>query len=185
MLVDGIVRSLTSETVFDLEQRAVPGGELAGDIIAAKGVISIDSLYPTQEGVSAELRTALRLLGLAGDRLDEALELSAAADSIGADDSVQRLAALLPELFCCRSLGDGFGGVINGIQCAWINQDGSALTRQQLEKVRWVIRRLREEPFIAELKALELLQELERAGLNVEPPGMEVLTDWLDGESVR
>src|SRR6266545_3305183 len=81
--------------------------------------ISTTELYSEFENVSPELNSAVRLLSVSLEHLDRALRAERESDLIEADDATQRMQALLPELFCFRSLGDGFGIVVSGLLCGF------------------------------------------------------------------
>jgi hypothetical protein len=142
--------------------------------------ISTEDLYASFENVSLELTSAVRLLSICLQHIGVAMEAQRNNNPIEADDAIQRLQGLLPELFCCRGLGDGFGLVINAIMCGFQNQAGNPLDRQQVEKLRQTIAKLRTEPFMREDEALNTIILLEDVGFVVEPPEFEYLADILD-----
>lgn len=142
--------------------------------------ISTDDLYTSFENVSTELSSAIRLLSHCLEHIDYAVEAQRKNNIIEADDAIQRLQGLLPELFCCRSLGDGFGLVVNAVICGFQNQAGNPLGRQQIEKLRQTIAKLRNEPFMRDDEALKTILVLEEVGFVVEPPEFEYLADVLD-----
>lgn len=142
--------------------------------------ITTEELYSDFENVSPELNSAVRLLSLSLEHMDRALQAHRDNDSIEADDATQRMQALLPELFCFRSLGDGFGIVVNSLLCGFQNLAGIPLQREQLEKVRQTLVKLRSEPFLREADAVKAVTALEQVGFVVEPPEFEYLADLLD-----
>jgi hypothetical protein len=140
----------------------------------------IDDLYPATESVTPELGAALRLLARAIQYTDDAFEAIQNRNAIAADDAMQRLQAMMPELFNCRSLGDGYGAVINGILSSLENMHGAPLSQQQIQAIKQVLEKIRSEPFMKFDDAIEEMMKLELAGLVVEPEGLEYLADWLD-----
>ncbi len=142
--------------------------------------IPTEELYPSIENVSADLNAATRLLSLCLENADQAIQAHREQDSIEADDALQRLQGILPELFCCRTLGDGFGIIVNGLMCAFQNLRGAPLTRTQTEKVRQILVKLRSEPFLSVDNAVEALQDLEQLELVIEPPEFSYLADMLN-----
>ncbi len=144
--------------------------------------ISIDQLYHTREALSLELRTALHLLSENILRLQEAEMQLSQGNAIAADNAVQRLQADIPELFCCRTLGDGFGLVVNALNMALHNRNGVPLELTQLRLVTQIIRRLKSEPFLSTDRAVEQVGKLEAAEFEVAPPGFEYLADLLSNE---
>jgi len=142
--------------------------------------ITMEELYPSIENVSPELNSAVHLLSLCLEYADQALEAHRENDLIDADDAVQRIQGILPELFCCRSLGDGFGIVINGLMCAFQNLAGVPLQREQIEKIRLTLMRLRTEPFLRAEDAVSMINALDDVELVVEPAEFKYLADLLD-----
>jgi hypothetical protein len=83
-------------------------------IEAAKTVrLSQNDLYPVRQSFSPEHITALRLLAVAIGRCQRSID--ATDDPMTADVEIQKLQMSLPELFCCRALGDGFGTIVNAV----------------------------------------------------------------------
>jgi len=142
--------------------------------------ITTEELYSRFENVSPELNSAVRLLSLSLEYIDQSLLAHRDNDSIEADDATQRMQGLLPELFCCRSLGDGFGIVVNGLMCAFQNLAGIPLRRDQAEKVRQTLIKLRSEPFLRAEDAVQSIDVLEEVGLVLEPAEFNYLADILD-----
>ena len=142
--------------------------------------ITIDELYSRFENVSPELNSAVRLLSLSLEYIEQSLLAHRDNDPIEADDAAQRMQGLLPELFCCRSLGDGFGIVVNGLMCGFQNLEGIPLRREQAEKVRQTLIKLRSEPFLRAEDAVKTVAVLEEVGLVLEPPEFNYLADILD-----
>ena len=142
--------------------------------------ISVDDLYPSTEAAAPELSVALRLLSTALAYVDQASTSLEKGNDIVADDAVQQLQALLPELFNCRALGDGYGAIINAALNSLRNTHGSPINALQLRALRQVLQRARFEPFIQFESALDEIVKLEESGFLIEPAGFEYLADWLD-----
>jgi hypothetical protein len=106
-----------------------------------------NDLYPARQAFSREHITALRLLKLAIGRCQRAIDAHA-EDPMAADSEMQKVQMLLPELFCCRALGDGFGTVVNALICVFQNADGNAFDRTQIEILTTVFQELRDKPFL-------------------------------------
>jgi len=145
------------------------------------GQIGTDELYPAPELTSTELQTALHLLTVALRYCADADRAFAEDDTVSADDSIIHLGALLPELFCCRKLGDGFAGVVNAVQCALEGLDGLPLRKDQFEALKEALEKIRQRPFLSDDSAVDVIEKLEATGLNVEPQGFEHFVELLDG----
>jgi len=91
------------------------------------GEMAIEKLYPFQDQLSPQFATAITLLNTAENNAQEALESFRNGDIIGSDNAIMQLHALLPELFCCRDIGEGFGALINAIYYALANRKGEPL----------------------------------------------------------
>jgi hypothetical protein len=137
-------------------------------------VIDIDRLYEAVPGTSSQIVSALELLKQASDNLAAALKCDSA---IEADRFVQRVQLMLPKLFAYRSIGDGFGVVINSIYFALTNLHGTPLTRGQINVVWRVLRELRPRPAMPVEQGIQLAGELEAHGLEVDPPELADLLE--------
>jgi hypothetical protein len=151
----------------------------------SEGQISTEDLYSNFENVSLELKTADRIISDCLEHTQRAIAAHRDGELIMADDAMQSVQGLIPELFCCRSLGEGFGIIINGILCAFQNLAGAPLGREQVDSIRRTFQSLRAEPFVSAEIAVDKLGELERVGLKVEPPEFHILADLLDEQSLR
>jgi hypothetical protein len=151
----------------------------------AAETMDIADLYPEIAHISPILGHALRALAAAREAAEEALEAMKRGDWMASDESMQRLQALLPELFCCRDIGDGFGAIINALRLSFVNAKGVPLSEPQIKLIRYVLERIRQEPFLHFDQAAELIESLEDTGLIVDPPSFAVLGELLDVEGLR
>jgi hypothetical protein len=147
--------------------------------------ISIDDLYGDLTGVSPLLRHVLHGLATAKEIVRKALEALRNQQVIASDDAMQQLQALLPELFYCRRLGDGFGAIVNAIKCSFENAGGVPLSENQIVLIGDILARVHREPFLRFEAASELIGKLEDAGLLVDPPAIAVFSELLDVEGLR
>jgi hypothetical protein len=145
--------------------------------------LSQSDLYPARHAFSREHITALRLLKIAIGRSRRALEAHRENDLMAADIEIQKLQALLPELFCCRALGDGFGTIINALICVFQNVDGNALNGNQVRMLESVFQRLRDKPFLSTVEADDAVELLESARFNPYP--IELIEFLSSDQSVR
>jgi len=131
--------------------------------------IGIDSLYPEASVVRPILGHALRLLAAAKEAAQESVEALKRGELISSDESMQRLQSLLPELFYCRDLGDGFGAIINALKFSFENAHGTPFSEGQISLIGQAVERIRQEPFLHFEQAAELVGKLEDADLTVDP----------------
>lgn len=151
-----------------------PAMEVVNSAPAIGDTPSIDDLFSQLAG--STLSSALLLLDEALARSQKALDVID-SDPVSADDEMQQLQAILPELFCCRTIGDGFGALINSIQYALVNQKGLPLSKSQISSLLGGIRKLRGAPFIGFEDAVNLAITFENAGLVIDPPALSDLAD--------
>lgn len=142
--------------------------------------ISLFDLYPLSDELRPELSIAFNLLKEGTQHLSYAIEMQATGDIISSDDAVHRLQALLPELFCCRSISDGFGSIINAVYHSITNMNGNPLNMRQLSAIIGVINRVSTEPFLEFNEAVDEVMTLEDVGFEVEPSYYAYAADMLD-----
>lgn len=147
--------------------------------------IPIEELYPDPSASSNVLGNALGLLNSAIESLSSAVTLYARGDVIESDEAAMRCQALLPELFCCRGLGDGFGGIVNAAMFAFNNATGIPLNGRQLEGLQIGLGRIRSEPYLSFDAAVQIITYLEDLGLTVDPPEFATPPEALDAKSLR
>lgn len=140
-------------------------------------ILTEESYHSPELNGSPYLKNALRLLSMAMGRIDRALEFLADEDKTGV--AMQRYQLLLPELFACRSLGEGFGLIVSSLQNAATRLPGHAMDEQQIRTVRSALAALRSDPFMTFDAAMAHVSSLEHADLNVNPPKFEYLADLL------
>lgn len=144
--------------------------------------LSQNDLYPARQAFSPEHIMALRLLRLAIGRCQRALDAQA-EDPMASDTEIQKVQMLLPELFCCRALGDGFGTVVNALICVFQNTDGNLLDQNQIKILESVFKELRDKPFLNVTEADDFVELLESNGFSPYPTE---LIEFLSSEqSVR
>ena len=149
------------------------------------GNLAVDELYPNQDGIGEELRSALRLLSIAIQRVDEAIQCEAEGDLVGSDQARDRLSVILPQIFQVRALNDSLGAIVNAVQSALENLSPKPWTVSQIDAIKKALSTIRSYPFLSFEDAVELVTSLEDTGLDVHPTGYRILTDWLDVEGVR
>ncbi len=172
------------EAFKDLGQTAnVPVGSpwIEGSIATywhTAGVVSDPlEIYPGLAETNSALNSAVTLLDQATVLQSEALLLLEEGDAIAADDSLQRMRALLPELFCCRTVGDGFGSVVNAMHYSFLNANGVPLEFPQVRELGKALRLIRWKPFLSIDEAVNAVLGLEETGLVVAPEGVGSLAD--------
>lgn len=126
-------------------------------------------LYPVEEKRGAELENSIRLLSEALDLAQEALECYQDENLFGSEDAMQRIHLILPELFCCRELGDGFGMVVIGLYHSYDSLEGEPFNKNQILEVKSLLKVLMDEPFLPTEEAIEKIIKLEESGLKVNP----------------
>lgn len=141
--------------------------------------IPIDVLYPATKESAPDVVTALDLLAKAIKLLEDARQANKKTDMVLADRYVQRFQSSLSSLFERRSIGDGYGVIINSLHFALVNQHGQPLSYDQLTASWRILKELRNGPFIQFEEALDRVAELEASGLQVDPVA---ISDFLNDD---
>ena len=100
-----------------------------------------------------------------------------------ADYEITHFQGSIPELFCCKSLSEGFATIVVALGSSLRNRRGNILTREQLLAVVSCVARLNQELFLKYETALALIDELEDAGLNTDPSIASPIAELLLGEA--
>lgn len=142
-----------------------------------------EDLYPSPSRDSL-VGSALRLLGQAIEALDV---LANVEDDrpFDVEYQISSVRALLPDLFCCRKLSDGFGQVVVAIWCALSSHGGEPLDRARVNALRKAFVMLKAKPALTAESATDAVMGLEAAGLETEPPELSSLLELLAEESLR
>src|ERR1035441_9568793 len=125
-------------TRYDSYRTSVPVGETPdfSPPVARVGSdvrLTQSELYPVRHAFRPEHLTALRLLTVAVGRSKRALEAIVVSDMLAADTEIQKVQVLLPELFCCRTLGDGFTTIVNAFMSAFEALAGDTPNSNQIK----------------------------------------------------
>jgi hypothetical protein len=140
-------------------------------------VLRPNELYPFSNVDDAALFQALQLLTDCVKVLESAQRIDPDADYIGFDEQMMRARALLRDLFSLRSLGDGFGSVINAVLWSLKNKDTETLTRKQIATLLESVKELKRKPLMHFDTAMSIVDQLEEADLVVEPSMLNDLVD--------
>jgi hypothetical protein len=131
--------------------------------------------YPLGHAEDPQLQVAIRILNEGLVRLNEATEILRAGDDIGCDDCLQRLRAILPELFVVgRSIGDGFASVVLATFYCLQNEAGP-FSEPQLLALRTGLRRILHAPYVDFEGSLNVQEVYESAGLDPDSRGITEL----------
>lgn len=143
-------------------------------------VIPTEMLYSASTEATPALHRVFSLLEEVERALEDARRELHEDEMIAADNAIQTARAILPELFCLRSIGDGYGAVINAVQNACDHPANVPLGRPAVAAIAAAIREVRRRPFLSMDDAVELIMRIEDKGVVVEPPALQFLAGWLD-----
>ena len=147
---------------------------------------STEDLYPLSSQMRPELARAWSLLDEGLGYIGNAIKsLQEHDDVMASDDAIMKFQALLPELFFCRTIGEGFTTIITSVNHAIVNFDGAPLTIPQLKSLNAIIRRLKTEIYINDDEANDEVIKLQEIGFRVDPKYISSLADILTDESIR
>jgi hypothetical protein len=141
--------------------------------------VEVRDLYPDVAPSSSVLAAAIPLLDEAANRLSQALALLE-RDPFDADDHVNAVNGLLPELFACRRLGEGFATVVNSLWIALRNRS-EPVNREQMVALLQAINALRSEPFLEFEKSLDFSDRLLAVGLPIFQRELDNIAELFDG----
>jgi hypothetical protein len=139
-------------------------------------VIPFDQLYQAQELGTKEFVAAVRLLAEAASLLSEAKTAAERSEEVTADNFMIHFEHLLPRLFACRKIGDGFANVTNAVQLALANRNGLPLEKMQIVVLWRIFRQLATGPFLSFDDSISLIDDLDQANLWITDP---TLNDWI------
>nr|WP_320192249.1 hypothetical protein [uncultured Desulfobacter sp.] len=183
--------SIIKPTITTLGQNSGDNSLLTGDTSLTCNVtldeggssdkyIKTKKLYPLG-GISSHIATAFTLLDEVVDRIDEAREATQNTSIIDSDNAMLHVRAILPELFCCRSIGDGFAAIVNAVYHSIMNHgQDKVFSETQLTVLRIVMKKTSEQPFMQFDDALDLVMDLEDAGFEVEPGHYSIFEEIAD-----
>ncbi|MGA3133430.1 MAG: hypothetical protein ABSD59_21765 [Terracidiphilus sp.] len=141
-------------------------------------ILSPAELYPNLEAEDGRVIQALYLLKQCCEFLGCAIQIDPRSDFISYDERMMRVRQLLRRLYALREIGDGFGATINAVIWGLRRKESEALTTRQLSTVVEVLSQLRKRPILHFDSAMALLDQLEDAELDVDPPFIELLTEF-------
>jgi hypothetical protein len=137
-------------------------------ILRSRRTLDWKELYPEEIGRSSLLIRAWTLLAQGQQSLRKARDCLIDEDTLNADYEITLFQGLIPELFCCKPIGEGFATIVVALRWALKNRRGDPLTLEQLDAVLNCVVRLNTELFLKYERALDLIDDLENAGLNTD-----------------
>lgn len=158
----------TQSEVHNFDYRILPGSAKLG-----RGRVATNKLYPFPTVEPSRLNLALDRLDHALEALDGAVTALEAKNPIDADNAMLAFAGILPDLFLCSSIGEGFAASVVGLNYALANKHPDPFSLSEVQELRYVVRVLKERPVITHDEAVDVLMKLEDSGLVVDPP-----VDW-------
>jgi hypothetical protein len=138
--------------------------------LTATEPIDIGQLYAAPEAARPDFLKLQTLLADAISFVSAAKDAYAAGQLVDADTSIVKFQMMLDDLFGCRTVGDGYGTIVNSLLFAFINQAGKPLSEIQILTLWRVLRQLKSRPFLNLEAALEQIDELTTASFLVDPP---------------
>ena len=117
---------------------------------------------------------------MASKILNEAKQAVDEGNLIGSDSELLQFQVLLPKLFDCRGIGEGFANIINTIQIGISNLKGEPLNAAQVNVIWRTVRQLNVGPFISFESSLDFLEDLEATGISVQS---KFVSEWLSETS--
>lgn len=141
---------------------------------------TLEGLYVSASDISTSLSNAIILLKEGIDYLDTIIKSIDDEEMLGAHDTLMLFRRLLPELYCCRDLGEGFEEILRSVNMAVENIGDGNLNREQAVAIRFILRTLHREPFIKYDAALDRVIQLDQVRLVVDSPGVIEIIDLIE-----
>jgi hypothetical protein len=149
--------------------------------LGASGVpLSVQQLYPEQTDDSRQLK-ALNLLERARITLLDALNFDPSGNFLQFDQEIMRARAILLRAFMYRDIGEGYAAVVNAVIWALANRKPGLPSRRQINVISASMERLISGPYIHFDTSMQILDDLEEADLDIEPPSLDILIEGYDG----
>lgn len=165
----------------DRESTPVSGSQAASSPASdALTPIDIDILYRAKDARSSNFSNALALLTEASRILHGAKQAVDEGSLLESDSQLLQFQALLPKLFECRAIGEGFANVTNTIQLGIANLKGQPLNAAQVNAVWRAVRQLSVGPFITFESSIDVVEDLDDVGITLRS---EFLSEWLSETS--
>jgi hypothetical protein len=139
-----------------------------------RSVESIRNIY-FEEFITPDLRIGIKLLESAREKVTKALNSIRAGNIKDSDEFIMEFKVFLPELFCCRTISDSFGAIINAIHNALHNMKGVPLSENQIVALDVLIKGLLREPAMKFETAVDYVSEFEETDFEVESLGFQGL----------
>jgi hypothetical protein len=167
------------------EDRLTVSVRVEAPLTSASRTLDWKQLYPGEVGGSGLILRARALLTRGEQSLRKARDCMLEDDIVGADYEVTLFQGAIPELFCCKSLGDGFAAIVVALSWALKNRHGDPLTIEQLNTVLNCVVCLNKQLFLTYETALNLIDDLDEANLNTDPSIATPLATLLIGEAIE
>jgi hypothetical protein len=142
--------------------------------------LSLQQLYPSQTDDSRQFK-ALNLIERARVALLDALNFDPSANFLQFDQEIMRARAVLLKAFMYRDIGDGYAAVVNAVIWALANRKPGLPSRRQISVISTSMERLISGPYIHFDTSMQILDDLEEADLDIEPPSLDILIEGFDG----
>ncbi|MGD0787115.1 MAG: hypothetical protein ABR898_03955 [Terracidiphilus sp.] len=142
-------------------------------------ILSAQQLYLDHTDDSRLLR-ALNLVERARLSLQDALSFDPSNDFVSFDQEIMKTRALLLKAFRYREIGEGYAALVNAVIWALANRKPGSPSRRQVNVIATSLDRLTNGPYMHFDTSMQIMDDLEEAGLDIEPPSLDILTAELD-----
>jgi hypothetical protein len=144
------------------------------------GETSVSNLYPLAKEINPQLYGAMALLDEGITLLRNGAGALKEGNAIAADNYTLSVRALMPDLFCCDGLGDGFRAIVLATMHSLINLEGAPLSAVQFAAIEDTLEKLRKEPFLDFDGALAVHEKLETVELLPDPVTLDLIADIVE-----
>jgi hypothetical protein len=122
----------------------------------------------------------LSLIERARTTLQNALLFDPSTSFFVFDQEIMRSRALLVKAFEYRDIGEGYAAVVNALIWGLVNRKPNSPSRRQISVISTALDRLTNGPYMHFDTAMQVMDDLEDADIEIEPPTLDLLTAELD-----
>jgi hypothetical protein len=142
-------------------------------------VLNLQQLYPESSEDSRMLK-GLNLIERARLNLRTSLDIDPVTSFFVFDQEIMKTRALLVKAFQFREIGEGYAALVNAVIWALGNREKASPSRRQINVISNSLDRLINGPYMHFDTAMQIMDELEDADLNIEPASLDLLTAELN-----
>ena len=169
--------STVTSLVAQVEVRSADA--VRNDLVGGSEGIPIEALYPDYDQADTSIAAVIRILKRILDEFDDVRLAFKQHEDVAVADRLLHLQALYEELFCLRNVSDSVGLLASACRTAIATRKSQTITDSQLTALTYASYAIKAAPLMDFDKAMDLVDGIERTGLQTDSEELEILADWL------